>query len=183
MSIKPTLLSFLIIFVFSASSQEVIQLWKGQKMPYSKANELKEYEKEAFETLCVFNITQPTLTIYRAKGESGGQAVVVIPGGGYSLVAMYHEGYDVAKALSERGITAAVLKYRLPKTESSDQPEMVPLSDARQAIRFLREHAEKYGIDKNKVGVMGFSAGSHLSTVVSLWESENEDEIKYPEIM
>lgn len=176
MKTKSTLLFLLILFVFSTSSQEVFQLWEGQEMPYYKENQLKEYEKEAYQTQCVFNITQPTLTVYSAKGENSGQAVVVIPGGGYSLVAMYHEGYDVAKALAEKGITAAVLKYRLPKSESSDQPQFVPLSDARRAIHFLRDNSEKYGIEKNKIGVMGFSAGSHLSTVASLWKSENEDE-------
>lgn len=161
---------------FNLSSQEVYNLWEGMEKPYYKENNLKEYEKEAWETKCVYNITEPTLTVFKAKGENSGKAVVVIPGGGYQLVAMYHEGYDVAKALAEKGITAAVLKYRLPNPESSVKPDMVPLSDARRALKLLRENAERYEIDKNKVGVMGFSAGSHLSTVVSLWESEDKDE-------
>ncbi len=90
--------------------------------------------------------------------------------------AMYHEGYDIAKVLAEQGITAAVLKYRLPKIESSDQPEQVPLSDARQAFKLLRGKAQKYGLNSNKIGVMGFSAGSHLATVVGLWKSKDGDE-------
>lgn len=165
-----------IMVVFQSLSQNVYKLWEGQEIPYYKENNLKEYEKEAYQTTCVFNITEPTLTVYPAQGENSGKAVVVIPGGGYSLVAMYHEGYDVAKALSEAGITAAVLKYRLPNPESSDQPHLVPISDARQALKLLRAKASEYGINKNQVGVIGFSAGSHLSTVASLWKSKDKDE-------
>ncbi len=172
-----TLVSLLLQLVFIQShAQEVYKLWEGVDIPFYKENNLKEYEKEAFQTTCVFDITEPTLTIYEAKGNNSRKAVVVIPGGGYSLVAMYHEGYYIAEALSEQGITAAVLKYRLPNPKSSDQPHLVLLSDARRALKLLRENALKYGIDKDKVGVMGFSAGSHLSTVASLWKSEDQDE-------
>lgn len=174
--LSTTLFVCLLFTLTQISAQDVYQLWKGSEKPFYKENSLKEYEKEAWETQCVFNITVPTLTVYKAKGANSGKAVVICPGGGYSLVAMYHEGYDVAKALAEKGITAAVLKYRLPNPESSDKPEMVPLSDARKALKLLRNNAELYGIEKDKVGIMGFSAGSHLSTVVSLWKSEDEDE-------
>jgi acetyl esterase/lipase len=171
------LVFLLLLFAFNQSNSQVVyELWEGQEIPYYKASNLKEYEKEAFETTCVFDITEPTLTIYEAKGNNTGKAVVVIPGGGYSLIAMYHEGYFVAETLAEQGITAAVLKYRLPNPKSSDQPHLVPITDARRAIQLLREYAFKYGIDKNKVGVMGFSAGSHLATVAGLWKSEDESE-------
>ena len=166
-------LIFLFIIVGnSALAQDVYPLWEKGKKPYYKDNNLKEYKKEFWETQCVFNITEPTLTVYKAKGINLGKAVVVIPGGGYELVAMYHEGYDVAKKLSEQGITAAVLKYRLPNPESSNRPHLVPLTDARRALRLLRSMSDKYGVNKEKVGVLGFSAGSHLATVVSLWESD-----------
>jgi acetyl esterase/lipase len=72
--------------------------------------------------------------------------------------------------LAKQGITAAVLKYRLPNPESSDQPNMVPLSDARRALKLLKENAHRYGVKKDQVGVMGFSAGSHPSTVTCLWK-------------
>ncbi len=87
--------------------------------------------------------------------------------------AIYHEGYDLAEELSKQGITAAVLKYRLPNPESSNEPEKVPLADTRQALKLLREKADKYGFDKNKVGVVGFSAGSHLATLASIWRSKD----------
>ena len=156
--------------------KDVYELWDGQVKPYYKENNLLEYE-EAWETIrCVYNITEPTLTVYQAERENTGKAVIIIPGGDYEMVAIHHEGYDLAKILSRHGITAAVLKYRLPNPETSDRPHLVPLSDAKRALKFLREKAEKYGFHKDKVGVMGFSAGSHLATVTSLWKSENKEE-------
>jgi len=172
------LFCFLLIFLVPGRltlAQDVYNLWDGQEKPYFKESDLKEYEEEAWETKCVFNITEPTLTVYQARGENSGKAVIIIPGGGYGLVAMYHEGYDVAEKLSAQGITAAVLKYRLPNPESSDQPHLVPLTDTRRAMKLLRGMAEKYGISK-EVGLMGFSAGSHLSTVASLWKSDDREE-------
>ena len=168
---------FFVLITTKGSAQEVVyKLWEGQEKPFYKENNLKEYEEEAWGTKCVFDITEPTLTVYKAEGDNTGKAVIIIPGGGYELVAMYHEGYDLAEELAKQGITAAVLKYRLPKTESSDQPHLVPLTDARRALKLLRQKAEQYGVNKNRVGVMGFSAGSHLSTVVSLWKSEDKME-------
>jgi acetyl esterase/lipase len=174
---KYLLLIILIILLINQSqSQDVYNLWEGEEKPYYKANDLKEYEEESWGVMCVFNVTKPTLTVYEAKGKNSGKAVVIIPGGGYSLVAIYHEGHDLAKVLAKEGITAAVLKYRLPNPESSDQPQLVPLSDARRALKLLREKADHYNIDKQIVGVLGFSAGSHLSTVVSLWKSSDPEE-------
>lgn len=173
-SLLITLVSFLSIN--GTVAQDVYNLWEGQKTPYYIENDLKEYVEEAYSTQCVFNITKPTLTVYKAKGGNTGKAVVIIPGGGYSLVAMYHEGYDLAKVLSEKGITAAVLKYRLPHPKSSDKPHLVPITDARRALVLLRGKSDKYGFNIDKVGVMGFSAGSHLATVASLWKSENSKE-------
>ena len=109
------------VSTISGNAQDVYQLWGNEEIPYYKENNLKEYEKEAWGTQCVFDITEPTLTIYAAKGINTGKSVVIIPGGGYGLVALYHEGYDLAEVLSAQGITAAVLKYRLPNLESSNQ--------------------------------------------------------------
>jgi len=177
---KTTIQFFLLIlFLFTireSEAQDVYKLWEGQKKPYYKENKLKEYEKEAWGAMCVYNVTEPTLTVYKAEGNNTGNSVIIIPGGGYTLEAIYHEGHDIAKVLAKQGITAAVLKYRLPNPETSDQPDLVPLSDTRRALKLLREKAEKYGINKEKTGVMGFSAGSHLATVTSLWKSENKEE-------
>jgi acetyl esterase/lipase len=124
----------------------------------------------------VTNVVEPTLTVFRAKGTNSGIGVVIIPGGNYSVVAIHHEGHDVARALADRGIVGAVLKYRLPDPKSSNEPGMVPPSDASRALKILRGLSANYGIQKGKVGVLGFSAGSHLATIVSLWKSQDPDE-------
>jgi acetyl esterase/lipase len=165
-----------LVVVKDSVSQDVYKLWEEGQKPYYKENTLKEYEAEAWGTMCLYNVVDPTLTVYHAKGNNTGKAVIVVPGGGYSLVAIHHEGYDVAEKLAKEGITAAVLKYRLPNPKSSDQPEMVPLTDARKALKLFRKLAGKYGFNKNKVGMMGFSAGSHLTTVAGLWKSNDAEE-------
>ncbi|MBW2715588.1 MAG: alpha/beta hydrolase [Deltaproteobacteria bacterium] len=160
-----------------SNAQDVYKLWEGQEKPYYKENNLKEYEKvSSFDVVCAYDVTEPTLTVYRAEGENSRRAVILLPGGGYSLVAIYHEGHDLASLLAKQGITTAVLKYRLPKTESSDQPHRVPLADTRRALKLLRTHSKKYDFEKDKLGVMGFSAGSHLAAVASLWKSADPDE-------
>ena len=168
--------SIVLHWLSAAQAQDIIQLWEGTGKPHYKENNLVERELSAWGTRCVTNVVEPTLTVFRAKATNSGVGVVVIPGGNYSVVAIHHEGYDVAKALANRGIVAAVLKYRLPDPKSSSEPEMVPLSDARRALKLLRGHALDYGIEKRKVGVLGFSAGSHLATVASLWKSQDPDE-------
>lgn len=160
----------------AAGAQQVYSLWEGQDKPYFKPSDLQEYEEEMWGTTCVLNVTEPTLTVYPAQGDNTGSAVVILPGGGYEVVAINHEGYEVAEKLAALGVTAAVLKYRLPNPKSSDQPQLVPLTDARRALELLRSMADQYGVDPEKVGLLGFSAGSHLSTVASLWRSDKASE-------
>ncbi len=157
-------------------AQEEFKLWEDGKKPFYKENDLKEFEKEAWGTKAVGNITEPTLTVYKVVGQNTGKAVVIIPGGGYELVAMYHEGYELAELLSKNGITAAVLKYRIPNPESSNEPQLVPLTDGRKALKMMHEKAEAYGINTDEIGVIGFSAGGHLAAVLGLWVSEDPHE-------
>jgi acetyl esterase/lipase len=118
-------------------------------------------EEVQFEAGRVGNVTQPTITVYPAKNPNG-QAVIACPGGGYARLAMDHEGYDMAAWFNAQGITLVVLKYRMP----NGHPD-VPLSDAEQAIRIIRQQAEEWKIDKNKVGIMGASAGGHLASTLA----------------
>ncbi|WP_430814680.1 alpha/beta hydrolase [Carboxylicivirga sp. RSCT41] len=153
----------LLLTGITSASQELRPLWAEDKMPYSKANDLIEEEKESWGTRCVFNVVIPQLYIYPAQGKNSGKAVIIIPGGGYEVEAIYHEGHDVARELAKDGITAAVLKYRLPLAESSDTPEKLPITDVQRALELMRQWAGLYGFETDNIGVMGFSAGGHLA--------------------
>lgn len=106
----------------------------------------------------------PTVRIHTPPaGKSNGAAVVICPGGGYGIIAMDHEGSQVANFLSSQGITALVLRYRLaPKYRHP-----APLTDAQRAIRYVRAHAESLGVSSRRVGIMGFSAGGHLASTAA----------------
>lgn len=104
-------------------------------------------------------IHEATLTIYPAK-KPNGQAIVACPGGGYAGIAVTHEGHDMAAWFNTQGITYAVLHYRMPYGKHE-----IPLSDAHQAIRYLKKNADKWGI--KQVGIMGSSAGGHLASTAA----------------
>jgi acetyl esterase/lipase len=106
-------------------------------------------------------VDQPKITVYRAPADkANGAAVVVCPGGGYRVVAADHEGKQVAEWLNGLGVTAFVLQYRLgPRYHHP-----VPLQDAQRALRLVRAKAREFGIDASRVGILGFSAGGHLSS-------------------
>jgi acetyl esterase/lipase len=158
-----------------SGAQEAFDLWEGTA-PHSRPNALEEYVKESWGVPCVHNVTHPTLTVYPAQGENSGRAMVILPGCGYVLESIVAEGSEIAEHIASQGITAAVLKYRLPLLEASDEPHLVPLSDARRAIQLLRSMTDTFGFDRSKVGVMGFSAGGHLAATVSVLVSDNADE-------
>lgn len=110
-------------------------------------------------------VNQPTLTVYLpAKEKATGTGIIVVPGGGYSILAIKHEGHDVAKALNEMGIAAFVLKYRLPDDSMMIDRSIGPVQDAQRAIQMVRASAKEYGIKTNRIGIMGFSAGGHLAS-------------------
>ena len=105
-------------------------------------------------------VSRPTLTVYRPPaGKGNGTAVIVCPGGGYVHLAFTHEGTDVAKWLNGLGITAFLLKYRLPSDETMVDKTIGPLQDAQQAILTVRSRAAEWGVDTGKIGILGFSAG------------------------
>lgn len=117
----------------------------------------------------VTKVAIPEIAVYFPNEASANQmSILICPGGGYGRLAIQHEGHDIAKWYSERGYVAAVLKYRLPQEELVNSSWEVPLSDARQGIRKLRENAGKWKINPEQVGVLGFSAGGHLASSVSV---------------
>jgi len=110
-------------------------------------------------------VTDPTITPYfPEKGKANGTAIVVCPGGGYVHLSMIKEGADVAKKFAEIGVTAFVLKYRLPSDQIMTDKTIGPLQDAQRAIQIVRERAAEWGINPAKVGIIGFSAGGHLAS-------------------
>ncbi len=126
-------------------------------------------------------VTRPTMTIYRPKGRNTGAALLVLPGGGFHAVAIDLEGTEVCDWVVQQGMTCAVLKYRTPqvwprRNGRQQRPEvLLGLEDAQRAVALLRQRATTYGIDPQKIGVIGFSAGAYLVADMS-----NTEERTYP---
>lgn len=127
----------------------------------------KEVIKEG-ELQSTSQVTTPLLYKYQPKKtDMNGSAVLIFPGGGYSHLAMYKEGKKVALWLNSLGITAFVLKYRLPTDRVMKDKTIGPLQDAQEAIRTIRRNAKEWNIDPTKIGVLGFSAGGHLASTLA----------------
>ncbi|MFN3299873.1 MAG: alpha/beta hydrolase [Sediminibacterium sp.] len=157
-----------ILSMFVAIAQQEIPLYTG-RIPNSKncdtnnETEINQLGREVYKV-----VNTPTLTIYEPTNKDPQKpAILICPGGGYAVLAIHHEGHDVAKAFSAIGITAFVLKYRLPNDSCMTNKEWVPLIDAQSAIKYIRNNAYKYAINPNKIGVIGFSAGGHLASTLA----------------
>ena len=132
-------------------------------VPNSKKAPADYAEKTIDERVSL--VTDPTITpFFPEKGKANGAAVVICPGGAYSRLAINKEGYSVAKEFNKIGVTAFVLKYRLPNDAIMADKTVGPLQDAQQAILTVRSHASEWGISPNRVGIIGFSAGGHLAS-------------------
>jgi len=114
------------------------------------------------------NVNRATITVYHPQ-KPNGMTIIMCPGGGYVHLAMNHEGHDMASWFNTQGITYVVLKYRMPNGHNE-----VPLSDAEQAIRYVRQHATEWGIDPHRTGIMGASAGGHLAASLATLFSSDE---------
>ncbi len=110
----------------------------------------------------------PAITVY-LPGRPNGKAIIMCPGGGYGWEAMDHEGHAMAQWFNAQGIAYVVLKYRLPHGNHE-----IPLSDAEQAVRLVRNHASEWGVNPSKIGIMGASAGGHLASTLATHYSGNE---------
>lgn len=158
------------IFLFSAvqvsfGQSNVILLWED-KIPNSQPSDEKE-EREVDGILKLRKVQTPTLEVFLpSERNATGKAVVICPGGGYGMLSYDWEGTDIAKWFNTQGVAAFVLKYRLPQSKSIIIQHEAPLQDAQRAMRLVRFHAEKWGVDKTKIGVIGFSAGGHLASTL-----------------
>jgi acetyl esterase/lipase len=178
-----------ILLSVSALGQQVIKLYPGKAPGSENWNwEVKEFTPMPNNRM-LFNVSEPTLTIYPAvPGKGNGTSIIVAPGGAFHILSIDSEGHDVAKYLSERGITAFVLTYRVVKSNGPNPfAELMPLmndfkkldeinapvvematQDGIEAIKYVKANAKKLGIDPIKMGFMGFSAGGTLTMNVLL---------------
>jgi acetyl esterase/lipase len=160
------LLSVAMLFSSSAFSQETPVRLYPNGVPNSKP--APDAYKEKREGYSVSQVTDPTITPYfPAKGQANGTAVIVFPGGGYINLTVTYEGADIAEAFNKIGVTAFVVKYRLPDDRIMVDKTIGPLQDAERAIQIVRERASEWGIDPHKIGIIGFSAGGHLASTLA----------------
>ncbi|HEY6143845.1 MAG TPA: alpha/beta hydrolase [Flavobacterium sp.] len=172
---RNSLLKLVLIFLFLGtyipgfSQNKEIPLW--EQIPGAiPAVDYKEETTQDKEGVIngVLKVSQPTLTVFLADAKiANGTAVIVCPGGGYHHLSINKEGYKIAKWLNTLGISAFVLKYRLPSDLIMKDKAVGPLQDAQEAIRMVRRNAEKYKLDPNKIGIIGFSAGGHLAATLA----------------
>lgn len=164
----------------AAAEPTVIPLWPGTP-PGEKGNiaaetrtEPRPGEKPALTRIT--NVTKPTITVYHPDHPNG-TAIVIAPGGGYRLLAWQHEGTQVAEWLRSLGVTAVLLKYRVPRRpdQPQDQPPVGALQDAQRAISYTRAHAKEWHLDPHRIGMLGFSAGGHLTA----WAATNFNKRAY----
>lgn len=159
---KITTAFVLCLLPFLLEAQEIIDLYNST-IPNSKVKATRQtepplsrgmYRRSAF----------PTLEVFRADQEkSTGAAVIICPGGGYSVIVYEGEGVATGKELARNGVTAFVLKYRLPSDSTMENKSIGPLQDVQQAFKLVRERAKEWNLDASKIGIMGFSAGGHLA--------------------
>lgn len=164
---KITLLFISIFLLIMTQAQQVLPLY-GAAIPNSRPGKDEEQSdpgKQPGGHISLSHVSRPTLTVFLpAKEKANGTAVIICPGGGYSHLAIGHEGFDVAKKLNEMGVAAFVLKYRLPSDSIMPDKTIGPLQDAQRAIQMVRQNAAAWGVDTGRVGIMGFSAGGHLAS-------------------
>jgi len=172
--------SLLIFLLFTTaplvifSQPVVLPLWDG--IPPLQVDKDLEEERNREGILRIGNVQTPTLEVYLPDDNNAtGKAVVIFPGGGYSILAYEWEGTEFAEWLQDHGIAGIVVKYRLPLSESLTDLNRSSDLDAQRAIRLARYHAEDWGLDTGQIGVMGFSAGGHLASTLSTQYAHQTD--------
>ncbi len=164
---RPIYSCLILIFISMKSYAQVIPLYTAEVPGLKSGIKIQEENTSKDAIIRLRNVTVPTLTIFIPKKNTSNAAVIICPGGGYSILAFNHEGTNIGEWFAERGITAFVLKYRLPQTELFENAEIRPLEDVQEAMRYLRKNASKYNLNPEKIGVMGFSAGGHLAAMAA----------------
>jgi acetyl esterase/lipase len=162
------LLLFLPVFLVStlyAQTGNEMALYKNA-VPNSKVAPNKENSTFKDNVTRIAKVSVPTITMFKPALPNG-RSVIICPGGAYAILAFDKEGTRIAEEFNKWGVTAFVLKYRLPDDTTNIDRSLAPLQDAQQAIRMVRTNAIAWGLDKNKIGIMGFSAGGHLASTAA----------------
>ena len=160
---KKILFALMFISTTIMAQQKAIPLYPNG-VPNSKPSPA-DYVEKVDQNSFLSGVTIPTLTPYFAdKSKANGTAVIICPGGGYSGLSMVNEGFSIAEAFNKIGVTAFVLTYRLPSDSIMVDKTIGPLQDAQRAIQIVRQQAAEWGINPNKIGIIGFSAGGHLAS-------------------
>ena len=171
MKLLPSVLLFLLPFLTASSRAAepiVVKLWPEgapEKQGVVIEAEKRIEPKGERDVLRVTNVSEPTLSVF-APEKPNGTAVIVCPGGGYGILAIEHEGTKVCEWLNSLGVTGILLKYRVPVREKT--PGFEPLQDAQRAVGIVRHHAVEWGINPQRIGILGFSAGGHLAVMTAL---------------
>jgi len=161
-----------------AADSPVINVWPGKAPGETKELPAEGLQapkaKEVKPVKRVQNVSVPTLTVFEPSADKkNGAALVIAPGGGYNILAWDLEGTEVAEWANSLGLTAFVLKYRVPKREG-DLTNKLPLMDAQRALSLVRSKASDYGLDPARIGMLGFSAGGNLTAMTCLKFGERQ---------
>ena len=152
----------------SCNANKTIKVWNNQKAPHSNEESKDETRNKAGH---FYNTSQTVFYLSKANRKTAtGQGVVILPGGGYSAVCIEREGFKLAEYFQSIGVTALVVKYRLPNYGHKE----VPLEDAQEALRYMRKHGKSWKVDPAKVGIAGSSAGGHLAAYTSTFTADIE---------
>jgi acetyl esterase/lipase len=158
----------LIVFIIKANGQSIaeMELYKGRVPNSTNAPNNENTTIGDDKVMRVAKVSVPSITMYK-PAQQNGMSVIICPGGGYTILAWNKEGTKVAEEFNKWGITAFILRYRLPDDTTMIEKSIAPLQDAQQAVRLVRSNAADWGVDKNKIGIMGFSAGGHLASTAA----------------
>jgi acetyl esterase/lipase len=184
---------FLLFMIGTRAQQPVISLYPGPAPGSENWNwKEKEGRDHQFNTRMVYNVTQPTLTVFLPDSAvANGTGVLICPGGAFQILAIDHEGFDVARWLNNKGIAAFVLKYRLNQSLTDDPVKEIlvklsnpdkfnedikpivamDMADGQAAIHYIRNHASEFHLSPRKIGIMGFSAGGTVAAGIGFNDS------------
>lgn len=168
------LIATIMFFNKTNAQDKTVNVWKGEIPGSIKCAAYKEKLDTTGSWSRLSNVSNPRLDVYLAPADKAtGTAVIICPGGGYGRLATGHEGIQVAKWFNSLGISAFVLKYRLPSDSIMKNKTIGPLQDAQEAMRQVRRNTKEWKINPDKIGIMGFSAGGHLASTLSTHYNDN----------